>query len=29
MTQHMLLSPARFEIAGRVLMGLDPGTPII
>jgi alkylation response protein AidB-like acyl-CoA dehydrogenase len=29
MTQHLVLSPARFEVAGRVLLGLDPGTPII
>ncbi|MDQ1459004.1 MAG: indole-3-acetate monooxygenase [Actinomycetota bacterium] len=29
MTQHVVLSPARFEIAGRVLLGLDPGAPII
>jgi len=29
MTQHIILSPARFEIAGRVLMGLDPGSPVI
>jgi indole-3-acetate monooxygenase len=29
MTQHIVLSPARFEIAGRVLMGLDPQSPVI
>jgi alkylation response protein AidB-like acyl-CoA dehydrogenase len=29
MTQHLILSPARYEIAGRVLLGLEPGTPII
>ena len=29
MTQHIILSPARYEIAGRVLMGLDPGSPVI
>jgi indole-3-acetate monooxygenase len=29
MTQHVVLSPARFEIAGRVLLGLDPGSPVI
>lgn len=29
MTQHMILSPARFEIGGRVLLGLDPGAPVI
>ena len=29
MTQHVVLSPARFEIAGRVLMRLEPGSPVI
>ena len=29
MTQHVILSPARYEIAGRVLLGLDPGSPVI
>jgi alkylation response protein AidB-like acyl-CoA dehydrogenase len=29
MTQHIILSPARYEIAGRVLLGLDPGSPVI
>jgi indole-3-acetate monooxygenase len=29
MTQHVVLSTARFEIAGRVLMGLDPQSPVI
>jgi Acyl-CoA dehydrogenase, C-terminal domain len=29
MTQHIVLSPARFEIAGRVLLGLEPGVPLI
>jgi indole-3-acetate monooxygenase len=28
-TQHVILAPARFEIAGRVLMGLDPQSPVI
>jgi hypothetical protein len=28
-SQHVILSPARFEVAGRVLLGLDPGGPII
>jgi alkylation response protein AidB-like acyl-CoA dehydrogenase len=28
-TQHLVLSPARYEIAGRVLLGLDPGAPVI
>jgi alkylation response protein AidB-like acyl-CoA dehydrogenase len=29
MTQHIILGSARFEIAGRVLLGLDPGSPVI
>jgi hypothetical protein len=29
MTQHIILSPARYEIGGRVLLGLDPGSPVI
>ena len=29
MTQHIILSPDRYEIAGRVLLGLDPGSPVI
>lgn len=29
MTQHVVLSTARFETAGRVLLGLDPDSPII
>jgi indole-3-acetate monooxygenase len=29
MTQHVVLAPARFEVAGRVLLGLDPGSPVI
>ena len=28
-TQHVILTSARFENAGRVLLGLDPGSPII
>ena len=28
-TQHVLLSTGRFEIVGRVLLGLDPDSPII
>lgn len=28
-TQHVILSTGRFEIVGRVLLGLDPGSPII
>lgn len=29
MTQHVILGPARYEIGGRVLLGLDPGSPVI
>jgi alkylation response protein AidB-like acyl-CoA dehydrogenase len=28
-TQHVLLNTARFEVIGRVLFGLDPGSPVI
>lgn len=28
-TQHFVISAANYEAVGRVLMGLDPGTPII
>ena len=28
-TQHVILGPARFETAGRALLGLDPGGPLI
>jgi indole-3-acetate monooxygenase len=28
-TQHVILTPARYEIGGRVLLGLDPGSPVI
>ena len=28
-TQHIILSTARYEIIGRVMLGLDPGSPII
>jgi alkylation response protein AidB-like acyl-CoA dehydrogenase len=27
--QHVLLNTARFEVIGRVLFGLDPGSPVI
>lgn len=27
--QHVLLNTARFEVVGRVLFGLDPGSPLI
>jgi alkylation response protein AidB-like acyl-CoA dehydrogenase len=29
MTQHVILTSQRYEIAGRILLGLDPGAPII
>jgi alkylation response protein AidB-like acyl-CoA dehydrogenase len=29
MTQHVILAPGRFEVVGRVLMGLDPASPVI
>ena len=29
MTQHVILSTGRYEVVGRVLFGLDAGTPII
>jgi indole-3-acetate monooxygenase len=28
-SQHVLLNTARFEVVGRVLFGLDPGSPVI
>ena len=28
-SQHVLLNTARFEVIGRVLFGLDPGSPVI
>ena len=28
-TQHVLMNTARFELVGRVLFGLDPGSPVI
>ena len=28
-TQHVILNTTRFEVVGRVLLGLDPGFPII
>jgi alkylation response protein AidB-like acyl-CoA dehydrogenase len=28
-TQHVLLAPNRYDIAGRVFLGLDPGVPVI
>jgi alkylation response protein AidB-like acyl-CoA dehydrogenase len=29
MLQHITMQPARFETVGRVLMGLEPGSPLI
>jgi alkylation response protein AidB-like acyl-CoA dehydrogenase len=29
MTQHLMLSPAKYETAGRILLGLEPGVPVI
>jgi alkylation response protein AidB-like acyl-CoA dehydrogenase len=28
-SQHVLMNTARFEVVGRVLFGLDPGSPVI
>ena len=28
-SQHVLLNTARFEVIGRVLFGLDPGSPVV
>ena len=28
-TQHVLMNTSRFEVVGRVLLGLDPGSPVI
>jgi alkylation response protein AidB-like acyl-CoA dehydrogenase len=28
-TQHVIMSTGRFEVIGRVLLGLDPGSPVI
>jgi len=29
LTQHVLLAPNRYGIAGRIFLGLDPGEPVI
>lgn len=29
MTQHVILGTGRYEVVGRVMLGLDPGSPII
>ena len=29
MTQHVILGSTRFEVIGRIFLGLDPGSPII
>ena len=28
-SQHVLMSTSRFEVVGRVLFGLPPGSPVI
>jgi alkylation response protein AidB-like acyl-CoA dehydrogenase len=28
-TQHVILGAARYEVIGRVMLGLDPGSPLI
>lgn len=28
-TQHFVVAPSNYEVVGRVLMGLEPGTPVI
>ena len=28
-TQHFMVSSSNYEVAGRVMMGLDPGTPLL
>ena len=28
-TQHVILSTGRYEVVGRIMLGLDPGSPII
>ena len=28
-TQHFMVAPSNYETVGRVLMGLEPGTPLI
>jgi hypothetical protein len=28
-TQHFVVAATNYEVAGRVLLGLDPGTPVI
>ena len=28
-TQHVILGPGRYEVVGRIMLGLDPGSPII
>jgi alkylation response protein AidB-like acyl-CoA dehydrogenase len=29
LTQHIILGAGRYEVIGRVMLGLDPGSPII
>ena len=28
-TQHLVLNSARYEVTGRILLGRDPGSPVI
>jgi uncharacterized OsmC-like protein len=28
-TQHVVLAPTRYEVVGRVMLGLEPGSPLI
>ena len=28
-TQHVILGAGRYEVVGRVMLGMDPGSPII
>ena len=29
LSQHVILATTRYEVVGRILLGLDPGSPII
>jgi hypothetical protein len=28
-TQHFIVASSNYEVVGRILFGLDPGTPVI
>jgi alkylation response protein AidB-like acyl-CoA dehydrogenase len=28
-TQHVILAPSRYEVVGRIMLGLEPGSPLI